>query len=251
MGAISAYAKGAPVRLIGNEIISAGDLYWYVRPDSPIKTLADTNGKTIAYSTNGSSTHGGVSAFIKQYNLNAKLVATGGPPATLTAVMSNQIDVGWGAPPFGLDQIDEGKIRVIATGDDTHVFRGQTVRVMLTTAKTLQAKKPLIDRFLKGYREPIDWLYSNPEALKVYADFNNISEARAKNIRDRFFKKQVLDPDKIVGLDVILPDAVAFKYIQAPLTKEQIAESSIQIPAALTAAYIRQRPFSCAMTASL
>ena len=66
MGVLSAYSKGAPVRIIGAEITGAGDLYWYVKADSPIRTLNDTNGKSIAYSTNGSSTHGVVTAFIKQ-----------------------------------------------------------------------------------------------------------------------------------------------------------------------------------------
>src|SRR5262244_2085737 len=58
MGALSAYAKGAPVRIIGAEATGAGDLYWYVKADSPIKTLKDTSGKTIAFSTKGSSTDG-------------------------------------------------------------------------------------------------------------------------------------------------------------------------------------------------
>src|SRR4029078_3357201 len=88
MGALSFYAKGAPVRIIGAETTGAGDLYWYVESDSPIKKLEDTAGKTIAYSTNGSSTHGVVTAFMKQYNLTAKPTATGGPPGTPTSEMS-------------------------------------------------------------------------------------------------------------------------------------------------------------------
>src|SRR5215510_9817780 len=48
MGALSAFAKGAPVRIIGAEITGAGDLFWYVKADSPIKSLKDTDGKTIA-----------------------------------------------------------------------------------------------------------------------------------------------------------------------------------------------------------
>jgi hypothetical protein len=69
MGVLSAYSKGAPVRVIAAETTGAGDLYWYVKGDSPIKTLKDTDGKTLAYSTNGSSTHGVVTAFMKQYDL--------------------------------------------------------------------------------------------------------------------------------------------------------------------------------------
>src|SRR5712691_10996284 len=41
MGVLSAYSKGAPVRVIGVEVNGAGDLFWYVKGDSPIKSLKD------------------------------------------------------------------------------------------------------------------------------------------------------------------------------------------------------------------
>jgi NitT/TauT family transport system substrate-binding protein len=229
MGVLSAFSKGAPVRIIGAETTGGADLFWYVRADSPIKNLKDTDGKTIAYSTNGSSTHGVVNAYIKENNLKAKPVATGGPPSTLTQVMSGQIDVGWSAPPFGLDLLDQGKIRVIATGNDAASFKGQTVRLLITNVQTLQTKKNAIDRYMKAYRETVDWMYSDPAALKTYAEFVGISEALAKRSRDDFFPKAAVDPDKVIGLDVIVPDAVTLKYTAAPLTKEQLAEL-IQIP---------------------
>ena len=40
LGAIAAYAKGAPVRVIGAEATGAAD-YWYAKSDSGIKTLDD------------------------------------------------------------------------------------------------------------------------------------------------------------------------------------------------------------------
>src|SRR6266705_896569 len=49
MGVLGSYSKGAPVRVIGAETTGAADLFWYVRTDSPIKALKDTDGKTIAY----------------------------------------------------------------------------------------------------------------------------------------------------------------------------------------------------------
>ena len=139
MGVLSAYSKGAPVRVIGAETTGANDLYWYVKADSPIKSLKDTDGKTLAYSTNGSSTHGIVTAFMKQYQLKAMPTAMGGPAANLTAVMSGQIDVGWAAPPFGLDQLDQKQIRIIATGNDADAFKGQTVRLNIVNADYLKA----------------------------------------------------------------------------------------------------------------
>ena len=230
MGVLSAFSKGAPVRIIGAETTGAADLFWYVPASSPIKSLKDTDGKTISYSTNGSSTHGIVTAFMQQFNLKAKPTATGGPAPTLTQVMSNQIDVGWSAPPFGLQQLDEGKIRIVASGNDATVFKGQTVRLLITNVQTLQTRKPAIERFMKAYRESIDWMYSDdPAALKTYADFVGIPVAMAKRTRDDFFPKAAVDPDRIVGLDTIVPDAVVLKYTAAPLTKEQLAEL-IQIP---------------------
>ena len=229
MGVLSAYSKNAPVRIIGAEITGAGDLFWYVKADSPIKTIQDFNGKTIAYSTNGSSTHGVVTAYIKQYGLTAaKATPTGGPPATMTAVMSGQVDVGWSAPPVGLDQLDKNEIRQIATGNDT-LFKGQTVRLLITNTQTLQGRKDAIDRYMKAYRETIDWMYSDPAALKTYAEFAGITEAKAKRIRDGFFPKSSLSPDQIIGLDLIVPDAVNLKFTVAPLSKEQLADL-IRIP---------------------
>src|SRR6476469_4751579 len=229
MGVLSAYSKGAPVRVIGAETTGANDLYWYVKADSPIKSLKDTDDKILAYSTNGSSTHGIVTAFIKQYDLKAKPTAMGGPAANLTAVMSGQVDVGWAAPPFGLDQLDKGEIRRIATGNDAAAFKGQTVRLNIVNANFLAEKKDVVARYMKAYRETVDYMYKDPAALKVYADWLGITEAKAKRTRDDFFPPPAIEPDKIVGLDVIVQDAVALTFTAAELTREQLAEL-IQIP---------------------
>ena len=229
MGVFGAFSKGAPVRVISAETTGANDLYWYVRADSPIKSLKDTDGKTLGYSTNGSSTHGIVTAFMQQYQLKALPTSVGSPSASLTAVMSGQIDVGWAAPPFGLDQLDAKQIRIIATGNDAAAFKGQTVRLNIANAQSLATKKDAIDRYMKAYRETVDYLYADPNALKVYADWLKISEEKAKRTRDDFFPKESVNPDHIVGLDVIVHDAVTLKFTAAELTKAQLGEL-IQIP---------------------
>jgi len=229
MGVLGAFSKGAPVRVIAAETTGAGDLYWYVKADSPIKSLKDTDGKTLAYSTNGSSTHGIVTAFMREYDLKAKPTAMGGPAANLTAVMSGQVDVGWAAPPFGLDQLDAKQIRIIATGNDASAFKGQTVRLDIANADFLKAHKDLVDRYMTAYRETVTAMYKDPAVLKIYADWLGISVEKAKRTRDDFFPPPAIEPDKIVGLDIIVKDAVALKFTPTELTKEQLAEL-IQIP---------------------
>jgi NitT/TauT family transport system substrate-binding protein len=223
LGAMAAYAKGAPVRIIGAQATGAAD-YWYAKnPD--IKALKDTNGHTIAFSTNGSSTNSVVRAFIDEFKLRAKPQATGNPSATLTAVMTDQVDVGWAAPPFGLKEMDEGKIHLVARATDAALVRGQTIRVLVANAGALAKRKDVIERFMKAYRESIDYMYSsNPQIITDYAEFAKVPEPMAKRVRDEFFPKSLVNPDQIHGLDSLIPEAVNLKFIPAPLTKEQTAE---------------------------
>ena len=166
---------------------------------------------------------------MKENNLTAKPTAMGGPAANITAVMSGQIDVGWAAPPFGLDQLDAKQIRIIATGNDAAAFKGQTVRLNIANANYLQAHKDIVARYMKAYRETVNYLYTDPQALKVYSEWLKISEAKAKRTRDDFFPRSSIEPDRITGLDTIVKDAVTMKFTATELTKAQLDEL-IQIP---------------------
>jgi len=225
LGAIAAYAKGAPVRIIGAEATGAAD-YWYAKTTAPFKTLGDlTDKNTIAYSTNGSSTNSIVRAFIDEFKLKARPMATGNPSSTLTAVMTDQVDVGWASPPFGLKEIAEGKTRVIARASDAALVRGQTVRTIVANAETLAKRKAAIARFMAAYRETIAYMYSdNPQVLKDYAEFVGVSEAMAKQVRNDFFPRSLVDPDEIHGIDSLMAEAVTLKFVATPLSKEQLAE---------------------------
>lgn len=229
MGVLGAYSKGAPVRIIGAETTGAGDLYWYVKADSPIKTVKDFSGKTVAYSTNGSSTHGVVTALVKENGITPKLTATGGPPGTLTQVMSGQIDVGWAAPPFGMKELKEGKIRILARGSDVPSLKGQTVRAIIVNADSLKNKKDAIMRFVQAYRESVDFMYADPKAISMYAAKMKLDEALIKDSIKEFHPKDSIQSDKMADLDGAVRDAVKLKFLDKPLTKEQLAEL-IQIP---------------------
>jgi NitT/TauT family transport system substrate-binding protein len=199
LGAMAAYAKGAPVRIIGAQATGAAD-YWYAKASSPVKTLKDTADKTIAFSTRGSSTNSIVLAFMKEFDLKARPTPTGNPSSTLTAVMTDQVDVGWASPPFGLKEIEEGKIRVVAKGDRRLDREGQTIRVIVANADALAKRKDVIVRFMQAYREAIDYMYSdNPQVIKDYAEFVRCPSRWRKRVRDDFFPKSLLWPDEIKG----------------------------------------------------
>ena len=220
-GVLGAFAKGAPVRAIANSTTGADDLFWYVPAASPIKSIKDATGKTIAYSTTGSSTNLAVLAFIRQFGVDVKPVATGSPSSTFTQTMSGQVDIGWSSPPFGVEALQQGRIRIVVRESDVPAFRNQTVRLMITNTETAEKRRDAIDRFLSAYRETLDWMYSDPAALKAYAEWVGIPESLAKEVRDQFYPKENLRLDRLSGLDEAMADAVSLKFLPAPLSKTQ------------------------------
>src|SRR6201982_2971497 len=72
-GVMRAFARGAPLRILLPAFTGTDDLYWYVRADSPLKTVKDvTAANTIAYSTSGSSSNNLVLAFVDELGVKAK-----------------------------------------------------------------------------------------------------------------------------------------------------------------------------------
>jgi len=229
-GIMRAFSKGAPVRILAPMFTGTGDLFWYVKADSKLNSLKDaTPETTIAYSTNGSSSNNIVVAFISELGAKGKPTATGGPAATLTATMSGQVDIGWAAPPFGLQEIKDGKIRILARGSDVPSLRGQTARTLIVNLGSLKTKHDAIMRFMDAYREAVDWMYSDPKAVEMYSVKMKRPVALLKESMDKFQPKETMQTDKFADLDGAVADAVKLKFLDKPLTKEQLAEL-LQIP---------------------
>jgi NitT/TauT family transport system substrate-binding protein len=144
--------------------------------------------------------------------------------------MSGQIDVGWSVPPLGIEEVQQGKIRIIARGSDLPGMRDLTLTVLVVNADALNAKKDVFVRFMRAYRETLDWMYSNPEAIKLYAVKINKSESIVRRGVEEFLPKESLSPDQLSGVDATMAEAVNLKFLEKPLTKDELAEF-VKIPA--------------------
>jgi NitT/TauT family transport system substrate-binding protein len=226
---MAAFAKGAPLRVIGNASTGSSE-FWYVAANSPVQSMKDAGHKTIGFSTTGSSSHMEVLAFLKHAGVDAKPVATGGTAATFTQVMSGQVDIGWSSPPFGIEAARAGKIRIIARGNELPYFRDQTIRLIVAHAGWLESHRDVAARFVQAYRDTLEWMYGDPAGLAAYARFAGTSLATAQQVRDEFYPKNGLMVDRISGLDTVMADGVANKYLTAPLSKEQLGQL-FQVPA--------------------
>jgi NitT/TauT family transport system substrate-binding protein len=223
LSVISAYSKGAPLRVISAEFTGALDSFWYARSDSGIRTLADAAGKTVAFSSTGSSSHLTILSLLKQAKVAARPVATGGQLTTLTQLMSGQIDVGFSVPPIGLQELADGKITIIAYGRDALDLRGQTVRVNVANAEALRTKRDAITRFMGAVVRAIDFAYADKKALVYFAENAKVSEATALKVREDFYPKSALQLTKMYGVNDALRDAFANKYIAKEMGEADIA----------------------------
>jgi NitT/TauT family transport system substrate-binding protein len=92
---------------------------------------------------------------------------------------------------------------------------------MISNLSVVDARKETLARFLAAYDETLDWMYSSPEAIKAYAEWVKVPEKLAQRVRDEFFPRENLRLHRLEGLDLAIADAVAFKFLSTPLSKEQ------------------------------
>jgi len=122
-----------------------------------------------------------------------------------------------------LKEAEEGKVRIIANGNDVASLREQTVRVEIVNAATWK-NQDLMRRFMRGYRESLDWIFADPRAIKLYSETTGVSEVLVRSSIDRFGLKAAKQLDKISGIDAIMTEGVKFKFLDQPLSREQLAD---------------------------
>lgn len=226
--AIGTISKGAPLKIISAEILGAPDQYWYVPADSPVRKIEDMNGKTISFSLPGSSSNAAALALVNQYKLNAKLTATGSIASTLTQTLTKQVDIGFSAIPFFLDKVESGEIRIVATGEDVAVLKTRTGRVNLTNLNTWQTRRPVLVRFHTAYKEIIEWMYADPQALTIFAEISGLPPSIVTKVRT-LLPKATMNPDEVVGIEQIIKEALEGKFITSALSVDQV-KAMIDIP---------------------
>src|SRR6266550_2925060 len=129
-----------------------------------------------------------------------------------------------------LDILSTRAARMIARASDIAAIREQTIRVQITSASNLAAKKDVIARYMKAYNETVDWMYSSPDAVPRYLAFSGLAEPAVRLMLREFIPRESLQTEKIMGLGESMKDAVQFKFLSTPLSDVQLKEL-IQVPA--------------------
>ncbi|MEQ8699772.1 MAG: ABC transporter substrate-binding protein [Bauldia litoralis] len=225
LGAIAAYKKGLPVRIISSEMIGV-DMFWIVRADSKLKEPKDIDGRTLGFSRPGSSTHLAVLAIAEHLGVKPKFVPVGGPPGSRTQVMSGQVDVGWQVAPFGVGLVQSGKARILLKGDLAKSLSDVSVRVNIANAKWLEANKATAIKFLEVRKKTIAWMNGDGrgEAVKIWTEFNKKLDPKVALAASNFYTAEQMRLGPVAGVDKAIALAVKYKRIKQPLTEAEKKE---------------------------
>lgn len=227
---LGAAARNAPVRILSSNFRGASDTFWYAKAGAGIASFKDAGGKTVAFSTNGSSSNLVSSRLLQIAGVTtAKGVPTGNPVATLTQVMSGQIDIGYSLPPIGFPDLEAGRLVFVGSGRDVPEFRDQTVRCLIATPAFVEQRRDVAVRFLQAYHRTIDWMYTDDRVLDWFAVGANATRAQAERARAEFYPKEAMRLGPPANLELSMQQALDLKRIPRPLTPDQQARLS-QVP---------------------
>jgi NitT/TauT family transport system substrate-binding protein len=109
-------------------------------------------------------------------------------------------------------------------------LKGQTVRVLLVNAESWKTKHAAILRFMEAYREAVDWMYADPKAVEMYSAKVKLPVDLLKESMAKFHPKDALQSDTFADLDGAVRDAVKLKFLDKPLTKEQLSDLIVTPP---------------------
>ena len=227
LAVISAFVKKAPIKIAAAEITGL-DAIWYVQSNTPMRRLEDLAGKKIAYSRPGSSTHMGALAIADQIKAKglkpAEPVSLGGIPEVYTAVRTGQADSGWSVPPFQLDRVDKGELRVVVKGDDLVALRDITPRVHFLNNQ-FAAKNPEVVRgFFRAQQKALDYMFENKaDTAKIWMRRAEMKYPEAAVLKTwDYYSRAAMALKPIRGLQATIEDGIRNKFLTQPLSQAEI-----------------------------
>jgi len=178
---VIAIQQGADLKIVSDNVQTVAEFIWAVKPDSPIKTVADLKGKKIGYTNPRSTSQALAILVLEKAGLkptDAELVKTGGFGEGIVALDLGAVDV---TPiPEPLWSQHQGKYRAVVRASDLLPPLDNVVGV--TTGKAAATRGDFIRAVIRARRQAVDFMYANPdEAGDIIAKAYNLAPDVARS----------------------------------------------------------------------
>jgi NitT/TauT family transport system substrate-binding protein len=180
-GTVAAIQQGADLRIVSDNVLTVAEFVWAVKPDSPIKTIADLKGKKIGYTNPRSTSQALDILLLEQAGLkpeDAELVKTGGFGEAVVALNLGLIDASAIADPVWSK--NKSQFRVLVSASD--VLPPLCNVIGVTTGEAAATKGDFIRAILRGRRKAVEFMSAHPdEAADIVAKAYNLDVEVAKS----------------------------------------------------------------------
>jgi len=180
---VTGKAANSPFTVIGVTGVEGNQNSVIVKPDSPIKSIADLKGKTIAVSK-GSSAHIFLVKALEKNGLkesDVKIVQLQ-PDEANPAFQTDRVDA-WGIwDPFVTIETQAGRARIV---ESVKTMNFVAPALMIGRDKFLKEHPDLASLYLKVYQKAVEWTRDNKdEAAEILAAERKMDKALVKTILD-------------------------------------------------------------------
>lgn len=169
--AMLAASEGAQFKIIASlsrESTQGFSTKYFVKQDSPVKTVKDLKGKTIGVNNLNSSSHLWAKMVLEKNGLNPDRDVTFTPvsfPAQGEALRSGKIDVGAFPQPFATAEEMKGGVRTLFTSKDGVPF-DEELMVVIASPAVLASKPAAVKAFLGDLVASTRYYNSNPKPAR-------------------------------------------------------------------------------------
>ncbi|HET6609001.1 MAG TPA: ABC transporter substrate-binding protein [Rhodopila sp.] len=176
---IAAIQQGAKIKIVSDNVLTVAEFVWGVKPDSPIKTVADLKGRKLGYTNPRSTSQALATMILETAGLrtnDAVLTKTGGFGEGVAALDTGIIDA---TPiPEPLWTKFKGKYRAIATATDLLPPITNVVGVAATDLTPKQAD--FVRAVIRARRRAVAYMQDHPEESgSIIAKVYNLDPAVA------------------------------------------------------------------------
>jgi NitT/TauT family transport system substrate-binding protein len=159
------------IRIIGT-CLGMSTIAYMVKPNSPIRSVADLKGKKIGVNAPTSTTTYLATRMVTQAGLDPKkdveLINVKGVSDSATALENGVVDCSWSSPPLSVQLVQEGKMRLLL--DMNKVLPGFIQTSLFTDAGFLDSHPDVVQRFIDATSASQAFIRNDvEEASQIYA----------------------------------------------------------------------------------
>ena len=222
---VAAAASGLDLKMVA--MVTSKPYFVLIAP-SLVKSVKDLKGMHIGITSPGSSTQSMLTAVLAANGMSAKDVdmqPLGNAQGILAALFSNQIQAGMIYPPFDVQAVRRGFVRLVQSKDVTNV----PLNTLVTSGANIRQNPDQIKKVIKGTLRALHYIQTDREGtMAVMESSFGLAPDLVGEMYDVY--KEIFSPDGVISdvqAQAAIDDARSRLPTAANLTIDKLVERSL------------------------